>query len=143
MIALVPTTHATFSLACLTHSIPTPLTAHIISLPLTIPRLPFYLKHTLVRTAIKNGAVFEINYTGALGGEHDPVLSNAGFAETGASAKRNWWASARDLVRVTKGKGLLVSGGVVSDADLRAPRDVANLYVSPNNWQSVVHNGIF
>jgi ribonuclease P/MRP protein subunit RPP1 len=46
---------------------PTPLTAHIIALPLTHPRLPFNLKHTLVRTAIKNGAMFEINYAGALG----------------------------------------------------------------------------
>ena len=31
---------------------------------------------------------------------------------------------------MTKGKGILVSGGVFNDADLRAPRDVANLYVS-------------
>ncbi|KAF8552339.1 hypothetical protein OG21DRAFT_1498513 [Imleria badia] len=62
LIALAPTTAATFSAACLTHSQPSPLTAHIIALPLTQPRLPFHLKHTLVRTAIKNGAVFEINY---------------------------------------------------------------------------------
>lgn len=130
-------------MACLTHSLPTPLTAHIISLPLTIPRLPFYLKHTLVRTAIKNGAVFEINYVGALGGDNDPALANAGFAESGPSAKRNWWASARDLVRVTKGKGLLVSGGVVSDAELRAPRDVANLYVSSHDSRKEVHDNIY
>ncbi|TFK32377.1 RNase P subunit p30-domain-containing protein [Crucibulum laeve] len=127
LIALVPTTHASFSLACLTHSLPSPLTAHIISLPLTLPRLSFYLKHTLVRTAIKNGAVFEINYVGALGGENDAVLVGAGVAESGAGAKRNWWASARELVRVTKGKALIVSGGVVAEADLRAPKDVGNL----------------
>ncbi|KAJ3518226.1 hypothetical protein NMY22_g13791 [Coprinellus aureogranulatus] len=36
LIALVPTTHATLSLACLTHTLPSPLTAHIISLPLTL-----------------------------------------------------------------------------------------------------------
>jgi len=130
IIALIPTTHATFSLACLTHSQPSPLTAHIIALPLTLPRLPFHMKHTLVRTAIKNGSVFEINYVGALGGEHDSETMQAGVAESGASAKRNWWAASRELVRVSKGKGLLLSGGVASSGDLRAPRDIGNLYGS-------------
>lgn len=106
---------------------PTPLTAHIISLPLTLPRLPYHLKHTLIRTALKNGAVFEINYVGALGGENDPVLVEANAAESGAAAKRNWWAATRELVRVTKGKGLVISGGVVSEADFRPPRDIGNM----------------
>ncbi len=100
---------------------------HVISLPLTLPRLPFHLKHTLLRTAIKNGAAFEINYVGAIGGENDPVIVDANAAESGPSAKRNWWSAARELVRVTKGKGLLISGGVFAAADYRAPRDVANL----------------
>ncbi|KAJ7144800.1 PHP domain-like protein [Mycena crocata] len=126
LLALVPTTQPTFSLACLTHSQPSVLTAHIISLPLTL-RLDFRMKHTLVRTALKNGAVFEINYVGALGGDNDAVLVEAGAAENGASAKQNWWATAKEVTRVTKGKGLIVSGGVVTKADLRAPRDVSNL----------------
>jgi len=130
LIALIPTTHATFSSACLTHSLPSQLTAHIIALPLTLPRLPYHLKHTLIRTAIKNGAVFEINYVGALGGESDATLVEANVAESGPSAKRNWWAATRELVRVTKGKGLIISGGAVAEADLRPPRDVANLSVS-------------
>ena len=98
---------------------------------MTLPRLGFHLKHTLIRTAIKNGAVFEIGYVGALGGESDPVLVDAGAAETGTSAKRNWWAAAREVVRVTKGKSIIVSSGVGNDSDLRAPRDVANLYILP------------
>ncbi|KAF9477220.1 PHP domain-like protein [Pholiota conissans] len=139
LIALIPTTHNTFSLACLTHSMPSPLTAHIISLPLTLPRLPYHLKHTLVRTAIKNGAVFEINYVGALGGENDSALVDADAAENGPAAKRNWWAATRELVRVTKGKGLLLSGGVVVDGDLRAPRDVANLIAVLGLAQDATH----
>jgi len=127
LLALIPTTHITFSSACLTHSLPSNLTTHIISLPLTLPRLPYHLKHTLVRTAIKNGAVFEINYVGSVGGENDPVVVDANAAENGPNARRNWWAAARELVRVTKGKGLLISGGVCADPDYRAPRDVANL----------------
>lgn len=81
----------------------------------------------MVRTAIKNGAVFEITYVGALGGDNDPALGNVGGNEGGASAKRNWWAAAREVVRVTKGKGVIVTSGVTNVADLRAPRDVGNL----------------
>ncbi|EJF61142.1 PHP domain-like protein [Dichomitus squalens LYAD-421 SS1] len=140
LLALVPTTAATFSLACLTHTQPTPLTTHIISLPLTLPRLPFNLKHTLVRAALKNGAVFEINYVGALGGDGDPALTIPSGCESGAGAKRNWWAAAREVVRVTKGKGILVSGGVFSEGDLRAPRDVANLISVLGVSQDVAHD---
>jgi hypothetical protein len=28
---------------------------------------------------------------------------------------------------VTKGKGMIVSGGALTEADLRAPRDISNL----------------
>jgi ribonuclease P/MRP protein subunit RPP1 len=87
LLSLVPTTSANLSLACLVQSQPSPLTAHIISLPLTLPRLPFHLKHTLVRIAIKNGAVFEINYAGAIGGESDPELVNAAHAASTKAAK--------------------------------------------------------
>ncbi|KAF9078266.1 RNase P subunit p30-domain-containing protein [Rhodocollybia butyracea] len=140
ILSLIPTNQATFALACLTHTLPSPLTTHIISIPLTLPRFPFYLKHTLIRTAIKNGAVFEINYVGALGGESDPVLIETGAAEAhGGNAKRNWWAAARELVRVTKGKGLIVAGGVVTQADMRAPRDVANLIALLGIPQDAAH----
>ncbi|KAI0723185.1 PHP domain-like protein, partial [Earliella scabrosa] len=140
LLALAPTTAASFSLACLTHTQPTPLTTHIISLPLTLPRLPFNLKHTLVRAALKNGAVFEINYVGALRGEGDPALTIPSGSESGAGAKRNWWAAAREVARVTKGKGILVSGGVFNDADLRAPRDIANLITVLGVSQDVAHD---
>jgi len=137
LIALIPTTAATFSLACLTHSAPSPITAHIISLPLTLPRLPFYMKHTLVRTAIRNGAVFEINYAGALGGLSDQGIIGA---EGGVGAKRNWWAAARELARVTKGKGLVISGGAAGQADLRAPRDAGNLITLLGLAQNLTHD---
>jgi len=111
IIALAPTTEGSFSLACLTHTQPSPLSAHVISVPLEVPRLPFRMKHTMVRTALRNGAVFEIPYAGALD----------------SSTKRNWWAAAREVVRVTKGKGLIVTGGGMDVADLRAPKDTGNL----------------
>ncbi|KAG0705103.1 RNase P subunit p30-domain-containing protein [Suillus ampliporus] len=140
VISLLPTTSTTFSLACLTHSLPSPLTAHIIALPLTLPRLPFQLKHTLVRTAIKNGAVFEINYAGAIGGEIEASLSTFGVSDTGVSGKRNWWAAAREVVRVTKGKGIVVSGGVASEADYRGPKDITNLLTLLDLAQNLAHD---
>ncbi|GJF00002.1 PHP domain-like protein [Phanerochaete sordida] len=141
LIALLPTTATSFSLACLSHTTPSPLTAHIITLPLTLPRLPFNLKHTLVRTALKNGAVFELPYAGALGAESDAASASAG-GESGAGAKRNWWAAAREVVRVTKGKGILVTGGVANQADLRAPRDVGNLITLLGLPQNVAHDAL-
>jgi len=58
--------------------------------------------------------VFEVDYVGAVGPEND---------------RRNWWGGAREVARVTKGKGILVSGGAEEDKYIRAPRDAANLYV--------------
>jgi len=124
VIALAPTTETSFSLACLTHTQPSPLSAHIISVPLDLPRLPFRMKHTMVRTALRNGAVFEISYASALDN----------------TAKRNWWAAAREVVRVTKGKGLIVTGGSAEVADLRAPKDVGNLVTFLGLAQDMAHN---
>ncbi|KIY47741.1 PHP domain-like protein, partial [Fistulina hepatica ATCC 64428] len=139
IIGLVPTTQGALSLACLTHSQPSSLTAHIISVPLTLPRLPYRMKHTLVRTALKNGVVFEIMYAGAIG-DSDPALVDVGAAENGGAAKRNWWASARELVRVTKGKGLIVSSGVHRDVELRAPRDIGNIIILLGLAQNAAHD---
>ncbi|KAL5521167.1 hypothetical protein ACEPAG_9089 [Sanghuangporus baumii] len=132
ILALKPTTQTNLSSACLTHTQPSPLTTHIISIPLAEPRLPFRLKHTLVRTAIRNGAVFEINYAGALLG--------GGVGGGGDEERRNWWAAARELVRVTKGKGLIVSSGVDNDQLLRAPRDVGNLITLLGIAQNLAHD---
>lgn len=74
----------------------------------------------MTRTALRNGAVFEIQYASALD----------------SATKRNWWAAAREVVRVTKGKGLVVTGGGMGVADLRAPRDIGNLYVTSFDFVS-------
>ena len=47
--------------------------------------------------------------------------------DAGESERRNWWAAAREIVRVTKGKGLIVSGGAETVGEARAPRDAENL----------------
>jgi len=50
--------------------------------------------------------VFE---TGALGVDSPAEDTGAGGADSALSIKRNWWAAAREIVRVTKGTGILVS----------------------------------
>ncbi|KAG8848457.1 hypothetical protein FRB96_001243 [Tulasnella sp. 330] len=115
LIALCPTTPTTFQHACLTYSVASPITAHIITFDLQAnQRLPFFMKLSLVRTAIKNGAVFEIRYCTI-------VKKNAG-----ERARRNWWINAKDVVRATGGKGLIFAGGGL-ESEVRAPTDVINL----------------
>jgi len=104
VLALRPTTLQTFNLACLTHSQPGPLTAHVITVPLS-PRVPYQMKHTLIRTARRAGAVFEISCAGAIRGDE------------------GWWGSAREVIRITKGKNIVVSSG----SEPRGPRDLSNL----------------
>ncbi|KZS87256.1 PHP domain-like protein [Sistotremastrum niveocremeum HHB9708] len=128
ILALQPTTAATFSATCLTHTLPSPLTVHIISLPLTLPRLPFHFKHTLVRSALKNGACFEIDYGGAL--------------HLDETSRRNWWAGSREVMRVTKGKGLVYGWGGEDIASLRGPRDVANLLTLIGIAQDTALDGV-
>ena len=67
-----------------------------------------------------------MNYSGAFGSDPDSLET------VNAATKRNWWAAAREVIRVTKGKGVIVSGGITDEPDFRAPRDVINLCVNPN-----------
>ncbi|KAG8936665.1 hypothetical protein FRC02_000123 [Tulasnella sp. 418] len=115
IISLRPSTAANLSSACLSHSVASPITAHIISLDLSSQsRLPFFLKRSLINTAIKNGAAFEICYGPAVAVGGDEIN------------RRNWWANAREVVRATSGKGVLLSGGG-EGCEVRGPKDVINL----------------
>lgn len=66
-----------------------------------------------------------MNYSGAFGSDPDA------FETSSPAVKRNWWAAAREVIRVTKGKGVIISGGITNEPDLRGPRDVVNLCVDP------------
>ena len=70
------------------------------------------LKHTLVKTAIRNGAMFEVCYTGVLSVDE--------------GVRRAWWGCAREAVRACQ-KGIVFSSG--GEESFRAPRDVANMLV--------------
>ncbi|EJT97799.1 PHP domain-like protein [Dacryopinax primogenitus] len=123
ILSLTPLTTSTFQSACLQHTQPSASVVHLITPPLTSsPRLPFYMKHTLVRTALKNGARFEVCCAGVLGGEG-----------TRQEEQRNWWTNAREVVRAAAGgnrmghEGVVFSSGAEHVYQLRAPGDIMNL----------------
>ncbi|KAK0185873.1 PHP domain-like protein [Armillaria mellea] len=91
--------------------------------------------YDLLSLPLKSGAVFEITY-------NDATLVDVSAAENGASAKRNWWGAARELARVCKGKGIIVSSGAASRADLRAPGDIGNLIALLGVPQDVAHSSM-
>lgn len=85
--------------------------ADVVSLDMT-SRLPFYIKHPQVKLAIERGMSFEIAYSPAI---RDDFL------------RKNVIANALELVRVCKGKNVVVSSGAESVMELRGPYDLVNL----------------
>ncbi|KAJ1018994.1 hypothetical protein NDA16_004797 [Ustilago loliicola] len=115
LLAVRPTTEAAFQHACLTLSELKPFSIDIISLDFGAqPRLPFFLKRSTVNAALENGVQFEITYAQAV-------------SEDGSKARKNLISGARDLLRVTNGKGVFFSSGATEALSLRAPYDVINL----------------
>ncbi|PKI84148.1 ribonuclease P [Malassezia vespertilionis] len=120
LLAAQPQTEATFQHACTTLSELKPFSIDIISLDLAAaPRLPFYLKRSTVGAALANGAVFEIDYSAAV----DPSCDQKNVSVL----RRNIFSGARDILRVTNGKGVILSSGARNALGLRAPYDVMNL----------------
>lgn len=84
------------------------------------PKLHFPLKRGLVNTLLRAGVFFEISLRGVL--QQD---------EQGAgSRRRNWIAGAREIVRATGGRNVIVSTGAVKAGEMRAGEDLVNLCVS-------------
>ncbi|KAI9744542.1 MAG: hypothetical protein M1818_002071 [Claussenomyces sp. TS43310] len=107
ILALRPTTEKAFLAACLT------LSEHsLISLDLSI-RHPFHFKPKPFMTAIKRGIRFELCYAQATQGD--------------SSARRNLISNVLAIVRVTGGRGLVISSEARSVLGVRAPADVLNL----------------
>lgn len=123
LLSVMPLTDMAFQHACITLSELKPFSVDIITLDLAAsPRLPFHLKRSTVGAALANGVVFEITYGDAL----DPSRE----VRDVPTARRNLFSNARDLLRVTNGKGVIFSSGALAAMSLRAPYDVMNLYVS-------------
>lgn len=107
IVAVQPGTDSLFLKCCQSPDI------DIISFDMT-QRLPFKLKHNIVTQAIDKGIYFEVCLSQLL---------------KDALARRIFISNVTDLVRVTRGKGILFTSGATSPLHLRAPYDFVNLYV--------------
>ncbi|KAI5798937.1 RNase P subunit p30-domain-containing protein [Geopyxis carbonaria] len=110
IVALRPTTEKLLLQAC------TALDCDLISLDFS-QRLPYFLKHKLVGTALQRGLCFEVGYSGTLG---------AGAA----AARANLIQNTQALIRATRnGRGIVISSEARSVVGCRAPHDVINMAV--------------
>ncbi|KAL0210766.1 hypothetical protein P9112_009064 [Eukaryota sp. TZLM1-RC] len=110
LVAVRPTTEDTFRLAC------GELEVDVISIDLS-QRLPFHLKHTQLKQALKRGVYFEIIYFNLL---MDPDNSFN-------TPRMNFISNVSQLLSVTKGQNCFFSSGSRDPFDLRAPFDIMNL----------------
>lgn len=129
LLSVTPTTEMAFQHACITLSELKPFSVDIISLDLAVaPRLPFHLKRSTVGAALSNGVVFEITYGAAIDAKSSSLSSKSTSEMPDLSdARRNLFSGAREILRVTNGKGVILSSQAMDAMGLRAPYDVMNL----------------
>ena len=108
IVALRPTTEKCLQQACLGFE------CDLISLDLST-RFPFYFKHTTLAVALERGIKFEICY-------------GAGILNSdGGASRRNLISNATQLIRVTRGRGIVVSSEAKRALACRGPADVINM----------------
>ncbi|WOO85861.1 Ribonuclease P protein subunit p30 [Vanrija pseudolonga] len=111
-----------FQVACVELSNPGPNQISIITVPLHERPFSFRLNRKQVRQALRMGVVFEIPYAAGL----FPPTSVP--QDAARRYRQNFLSNARELVRVTEGKGIILSSGPDgSSSSLRGPFDVVNL----------------
>ncbi len=106
ILALRPVDERTLSLAC------SSLDCEIISLDLT-QRLPFWFKYKMLSEAIKSGKRLELSYA-------QGVMGNSGM-------RRNLISNATQLIRASRGRGLIISSEARAAVACRGPWDAINL----------------
>jgi len=74
----------------------------------------FKIKNGPVNLALSRGMVFEIRYSPAIRDQ---------------AARKNLFVSAAALIKITKGKNILLSSDAQAVLELRAPADVINMFV--------------
>ncbi|GAA5937206.1 hypothetical protein JCM1841_002326 [Sporobolomyces salmonicolor] len=123
LLSLTPTTLTSFSHTALSLSPPSAFSPTLVTLdPSLHPRLPFPLKRGLISSLSRAGVGFELVLRGVT--RQDEAGEQAGEA---GRRRRNWIAGAREVVRATAGKGVVISSGAVRAGEMRASEDLINL----------------
>ncbi|XP_047327996.1 protein GAMETOPHYTE DEFECTIVE 1-like [Impatiens glandulifera] len=105
IVAVRPMNQSAFEQACQTSEV------DMISIHFS-DKMPFRLKHPMVKAAIQRGVYFEITYSGLI---------------TDAQTRRQLISNAKLLVDWTRGKNLIISSAAPSVSEMRGPYDIANL----------------
>lgn len=125
LLSVSPTSLTSFSHVCLSLSPPSPFSPTLITLdPSLSPRLPFPLKRGLISSLARAGCAFELVLRGVT--RQDESGEQPGEA---GRRRRNWIAGAREVVRATEGKGVVVSSGAYRAGEMRGSEDLINLFV--------------
>lgn len=108
----------------------------LISLDVT-KRFPFAVKTAMVQQAIARGIHFEISIGSALKGKfhqfihlNDRPRTNPLMPHLDPNIRRHMLSNALHLVRVTKGRNIIITSEAQRAIDLRAPYDLINLCVT-------------
>ncbi|GAA5907473.1 hypothetical protein JCM6882_003870 [Rhodosporidiobolus microsporus] len=123
LLSVTPLTLTSFSHVALSLSPPSPFAPTLITLdPSASPRLPFPLKRGLISSLSRAGVSFELVLRGVT--RADEAGEQPGEA---GRRRRNWIAGAREVVRATEGKGVVVSSGAHRAGEMRGSEDLINL----------------
>lgn len=107
ILALRPSNERALQMACASND------CDLISFDLT-QRFDYYPKHTTLSSAIERGVLIELCYA-------------PGVVATDTNARRNLIGNATQIIRATRGRGLILSSEAARPAACRAPDDVINL----------------
>lgn len=126
LLSVSPLSLSSFSHIALSVAPPSPFAPTLITLdPSLSPRLPFPLKRGMISTLARTGVGFELVLRGVT--RLDQPGEQPGEA---GKRRRNWIAGAREVVRATEGKGVVISSGAVRAGEMRGTEDLINLCVS-------------
>ena len=113
ILAVRPTSKQAFQTACISSP-----DASIISLDMTV-RLPFFLKHKNVSTAIKRGVFFEVCYA--------HMFEVPSGASTNSTTLATLFANWEQLFSSSRGRGIIISSESSRKVSMRSPPTVRNL----------------
>ncbi|RYP06159.1 hypothetical protein DL765_009605 [Monosporascus sp. GIB2] len=119
VVAVRPTTEREFQGACLNLNL---TDASLISLDLA-QRFPFHFRPKPCMAAVNRGLRFEVCYAQGL----SPGSGSGSDAANDARARAAFVGNVVELVRATRGRGIVISSGARGALGLRGPADVVNL----------------
>ncbi|GAA5962904.1 hypothetical protein JCM3765_005914 [Sporobolomyces pararoseus] len=123
LLSVQPTSFTSFSHVALSLSPPSAHSPTLITLdPSNSPRLPFPLKRGLISTLSRSGVSFEIVFRGITKQDLDTE-----GGDSSGKRRRNWISGAREIVRATEGKGIVLISGAKNSNEMRGPQDLINL----------------